>query len=375
MRLLYKDEIMKWSMVLLLLLTHITHITHTFAEPVFTCNFDNHDSSTYTVEMLNQDWNSPLWENGVSEGRVSIDIINNNPCLKVFYPKDSVGIGAKWEMDLDSLYDTLWISYSIMFQENFEFVRGGKLPGLGGGSTPTGGQATDGTDGFSARIMWRVRNIGNEDRGAICQYMYHMDKPGVYGEDLFWAYPDYSQNQTKRFFTPGQWHSVKTRIIINSPGEFDGRVTSWLDRDLGLDSTIRYRADGVSSFAIDKFLFSTFFGGSDSTWAPLKDEYIYFDDFIISTDDPDIETEISVPYKTEAFTNVSITDNSISVYGVNEGEIKVFNIRGRMIYSSRAQTESGKLSFNWNRAQTAPGVYIISLKTDRFQKQFSTIVN
>jgi hypothetical protein len=29
--------------------------------------------------------------------------------------------------------------------------------------------------------------------------------------------------------------------------------------------------------------FSTFFGGSDPSWAPLKDEHVTFDQFVVST--------------------------------------------------------------------------------------------
>ena len=39
----------------------------------------------------------------------------------------------------------------------------------------------------------------------------------------------------------------------------------------------------VENLAIDIFAFSTFFGGSDPTWAPSKDEQITFDQFIIAT--------------------------------------------------------------------------------------------
>jgi len=39
----------------------------------------------------------------------------------------------------------------------------------------------------------------------------------------------------------------------------------------------------VDSFSIDCFYFSTFFGGSGTEWAPIKTEYIDFDEFIIST--------------------------------------------------------------------------------------------
>ena len=33
------------------------------------------------------------------------------------------------------------------------------------------------------------------------------------------------------------------------------------------------------SFGIDQFKFTTFFGGNDETWAPKKDERLYFKDF------------------------------------------------------------------------------------------------
>jgi len=37
----------------------------------------------------------------------------------------------------------------------------------------------------------------------------------------------------------------------------------------------------TDSFAIDSFLFNTFYGGDDSSWAPDSDMYIYFDNFEI----------------------------------------------------------------------------------------------
>ena len=39
---------------------------------------------------------------------------------------------------------------------DFDFVRAGKIPGLAGGRTNTGGRKPDGTDGWSARMMWRT---------------------------------------------------------------------------------------------------------------------------------------------------------------------------------------------------------------------------
>ena len=40
----------------------------------------------------------------------------------------------------------------------------------------------------------------------------------------------------------------------------------------------------IDTFAIDGFWLATFFGGGDDTWNATKDEYLYFDDFVISTE-------------------------------------------------------------------------------------------
>lgn len=62
----------------------------------------------------------------------------------------------------------------------------------------------------------------------------------------------------------------------------DGVLQTWFDGEQVVDlDDLRFR--DVDSFAIDRFYISTFFGGGDATWAPTKDEYITFDDFIVST--------------------------------------------------------------------------------------------
>jgi hypothetical protein len=43
----------------------------------------------------------------------------------------------------------------MRFGPNFEWVRGGKLPGLCGAECLTGCKEVSGLDGFSARHMWR----------------------------------------------------------------------------------------------------------------------------------------------------------------------------------------------------------------------------
>src|SRR5690606_32845406 len=141
-----------------------------------------------------------------------------------------------------------------------DFVRGGKLPGLVGGSAPTGGERATGLNGFSARLMWRPG-------GAAVQYVYYPDQTGTWGDDLPYALGG------QRAFSPGRWHRVEHRVRLNTPGQRDGRLQAWFDGELALDAgELRFRdALGVR---IDQAYFSTFFGGNDPSWAPTKDEHI-----------------------------------------------------------------------------------------------------
>ena len=74
------------------------------------------------------------------------------------------------------------MSYDVQFEEGFDFVKGGKLPGLFGGEGNTGGGIPTGMDGFSARMMWR----GN---GRVVQYVYYPDQPEHFGHDMPWTDP------------------------------------------------------------------------------------------------------------------------------------------------------------------------------------------
>lgn len=57
-------------------------------------------------------------------------------------------------------------SYSAFFEEGFEFAKGGKMPGLYGGTSAdtakscSGGKQDGREDCFSARLMWRTDGAG-----------------------------------------------------------------------------------------------------------------------------------------------------------------------------------------------------------------------
>ncbi|MGC4000750.1 MAG: hypothetical protein QM767_26175 [Anaeromyxobacter sp.] len=109
------------------------------------------------------------------------------------------------------------------------------------------------------------------------QYMYFPEKVNSCGDDYV-----YETNDTKVTFTPGVWHRVQHHIRMNTPGAHDGILQAWFDGNLALDEqAFLYRLAGAT-FGIDALYFSTFFGGSDDTWAPSTQQILDFDDFLIS---------------------------------------------------------------------------------------------
>ena len=241
-------------------------------------NFQDEELGKYTSDKVKRVWNNPPHCRGCDEGRVEIVKDGSKKVLRISHAKNKVGPregGAQWRLNLDKSYDELYVQFKIKFARDFDFKRGGKLPGLQGGSVATGGK--DSPKGFSARIMWR-------EGGFVNQYIYYPTKSGDWGRDIYW-FDLGSNNLEKIKFKLGKWHTIKTRIKIN---EFkfkgNGYITSWLDGKLVLHQDINLKIKG-EEYGIDNFNFVTFFGGNDESWSPEKNEEIYFDDFIISTKD------------------------------------------------------------------------------------------
>lgn len=244
-------------------------------------SFDKIPIGPYYEDLINKDWNTPKRIMGAKSGRSNIVLDPLNPVrhvLEIKYPQGKVGQeedggGAQWRFRFDGSLNKCTVEYQVMFPLGFDFVRGGKLPGLSGGTSPGGGKKSDGSDGFSARIMWR-------ERGEIFQYMYWMERAPDkhWGDDLPWT--DVNGDKEPFKFIPGKWHTLKTEITMNTPGERDGEIISWFDGKLALSCVGAFRAAGAT-FSIDNFNFTTFFGGNTPDWAPTKDETIYFADFKI----------------------------------------------------------------------------------------------
>jgi hypothetical protein len=92
------------------------------------------------------------------------------PVLQVTYPAGSYSHGtggtqlySLWNTTDGSRWNSMIVSYEVAFDSGFNWVKGGKLPGMRGGPDPdgcSGGSASNGTNCFSSRVMWRTNGAG-----------------------------------------------------------------------------------------------------------------------------------------------------------------------------------------------------------------------
>lgn len=249
--------------------------------------FKNLPVGPYSEEVLKKHWNIA---SGKGMEFCEIVSLEGENVLQINYPKNEVGKGPLWNYKFEKPFDEYTLEYKVRVPNDFDFVRGGKLPGLYGGSGPAGGASVAEADGFSERIMWR-------ELGVLCQYVYYMDKriQKKWGENFIFTtasnknmpitedmWKTMNTHFDERIYlTPDKWHTLKTYIKMNTPGQEDGKIIAWIGGKEAVNVNLRFRND--LSFGIDRFKFTTFFGGNDETWAPKKDEKMYFKDIKIGT--------------------------------------------------------------------------------------------
>jgi len=263
------------------------------AQTIFQNDFDHYTSSRrYKVADLEADWNTPEWNDGVSEGRVRIErsskaLGGTGACLAVKYPPNLHGTsntGAQWKMDFDDAYEEVIATYYVKFKNGTDFVKGGKLPGLAGGTAPTGNAPANGTNGWAARMMWLTPFTGTP--GSPRQTAANLIAYAKYHQS---GYRNDGRDEDEIFFTDSgdlveiednRWYKIKQRIKMNNPSSSNGKLQIWLDNKRVVNRhNIRYRTN--SNLGIDVFYFSTFYGGNYS-WRTSRWTTAYFDDFKIS---------------------------------------------------------------------------------------------
>ncbi|KAI9102709.1 hypothetical protein DFS34DRAFT_683685 [Phlyctochytrium arcticum] len=219
--------------------------------------------------------------------------------LRILYPANSFNPSGRprggtgfYAQPLDlTAAKVVSFEFQIYFAPGFNFVKGGKLPGLygipvvgghffflaskqwlGGRESCSGGDPA--TDCFSTRYMFRTKGAGEV-------YLYVNADTQV---DAFCKIPpltvcngDYGNSVGRGAFTfkTGQWQSLLQRITLNTPGKADGRVQVMYNGQEVIDfNQVNWRSKkNVGFLGLE---FETFFGGADKTWATPKDQFVYF---------------------------------------------------------------------------------------------------
>ena len=112
--------------------------------------------------------------------------------------------------------------------------------------------------------MWR-----NDDEGEVYAYLATTNGYGTQLGCGNWVWQ------------PGKWTEVQEAVSLNTPGQSDGYIIVYINGVEVLDAIgLKFRT--VSSLQINGLFFSTFFGGSDKTWASPQTQHTDFADFAVT---------------------------------------------------------------------------------------------
>lgn len=315
-----------------------------FSQIISNVDFENRTEGVYTNDQAKEDFvkkaGASSWyaldKNNGENSRIVYDSLKQGMVLQFKYPAGCVGPNDKEtskacagqiKQPLTTSAEEMWLSYDILFEKGFEFVLGGKLPGLCGGECYTGGERPSTGDGWSARVMWRKD-------GKVVQYLYFVEQASTYGDDALW---NMNGNIPQKQFIPGTWHKLVTRVKLNTvntegKGEKNGIIQSWFDGELALNiDTLRLR--DFADQKIDIFYLSTFHGGSTTEWSPQNDVFVRFDNFIVSLDSIPVSPS-NENTTTEQPLDSTTIDSTLSINGVKNA-----------IHSNSLKLISGKTYF------------------------------
>jgi hypothetical protein len=181
--------------------------------------------------------------------------------------------------------ETASLEYEVYFPNDFDWVKGGKLPGLAGGDR-NGRGCGGGVNPeacFSYRVMWRRNGYGEayiyapqrDQSNDFCKANPKCTNSGPYPCNLCNFRAGVSWGRGAFRFKRGEWNKLKITLSLNKVGaqngflglEFNGKTV------ISYNKMVWRKKNNIYIEGID---FSTWFGGSTSDWAPRSDTYALF---------------------------------------------------------------------------------------------------
>ncbi|WWD20376.1 hypothetical protein CI109_104852 [Kwoniella shandongensis] len=205
--------------------------------------------------------------------------------LTASYPSGTVGLsaagfsfyteGAHNGVAVDSAKEVS-MSYSVYLQDGFQFQKGGKMPGLYGGTSLaqakscSGGRQDSRDSCFSARLMWRTNGAGE-----VYDYLPvpYTETDTGYGESI---------ERGAYTWATGRWQTVAIRVKLNDVGQANGEQELVVDGQsvINLTGLTFATTEGTRIYGI---MAQTFFGGHTDDWASPQDQKIWFKDWSLAT--------------------------------------------------------------------------------------------
>jgi hypothetical protein len=232
------------------------------AQLVFEETFDQPTTTGVYPKLVNHKYLQAVPQQGT----------NNSPALKATYKSSKIGserIVIRYPLSERGMEYTLL--FDVKFDADFQFVKGGKMHGLGPDRPITGGKPMK-PDGWSARMMF------HRDE-QIQTYIYCQNKSGQYGTTK--KNPDFH-------FEKNRYYAISFHVRVNDNGQENGFAHVYIDgKPIIMHDGIAYRASDDPSTLISQFMFSTFHGGHMPEWAPkdeqgnFKDVHAYYDNFAV----------------------------------------------------------------------------------------------
>jgi hypothetical protein len=139
------------------------------------------------------------------------------------------GVSFPWEPRSIQGNTAACLAYSVFLPADFDFYRGGKLPGI------QGADVSDAmSNNFRARISWRAGGQGGAGSRVTSNGETQSAPVGLNGFSL----------------PRGRWFKLEQEVILNTPKHADGTMRVWLDGNLVLERRdVLYRNDAKTAIA------------------------------------------------------------------------------------------------------------------------------
>ena len=221
--------------------------------PIVATDFDSDDQWRLAQTLQQHDLLKTVDDEGVDGGKAL-------KATYVGYERGSKRIVKSFK--LPRQMDEATLVFDVKFDQGFQFVKSGKLNGLGPDNRITGGKPMK-PEGWSARAVWQPKGLHS--------YVYCQNKQGKYGQG--------PERKARFQFKTERYYAVSIYVKLNDPvDKANGIVRVYVNgKGVAEDKGIQFRSVEGDHTRITHLMFSTFHGGQSPGYAPKDKAGNYID--------------------------------------------------------------------------------------------------